>query len=411
MKRAAWWTVLMLAGCGATPPREQCVSERESEPPAARVAESEPVAESEEGPIVGVRRTRMTYDGRELIEILTANVGLMVPVPPPPPACTSRTLVDAELPSAGNVSVAVTGNRALVVVGVWPGSGGEHTRTWEIDLASGAMRDATLASEIAGRAVVRGGDLLLATWFQGRGVHFHGYGAHPAPPDSDLSGLGSIVGWIEGPDGSLWIWHHRAMSEAGDPIATLTRVHPDGHMESTHGETNGSFLGVLPDENGVTVWRTPLLGHHGDVTTVQRLSSSLVLERDIIVREHVSGLGCPFFFASGANEGRLVCANGDTWTLRSGSVAPSLAFGDSVVAAAGSDVDAAVAARLDREAHELVLETFGGAFARFPLHGAELIGADVDVDGPHVVAAWLDGADRDAAQRHFEIRALDCVPP
>ena len=79
------------------------------------------------------------------------------------------------------------------------------------------------------------------------------------------------------PDGTLFVWHSRAMSEEGSPTSFLTRIAPDGTTTMTGGRTHGVILGVVPDGDGVALWRTPLGGHRGHVTTMQWLARDLSL--------------------------------------------------------------------------------------------------------------------------------------
>jgi hypothetical protein len=351
-------------------------------------------------------RTPMEVGGNAFVEVRTASVALMLPAPAAPPTCSVETLLSMELGSANGVSVAVRGDRAVIAVSVWPGASAEHLRVFSVEPGSDVVSDTTFPREVHGLAFPHGDDVVVSAWEQGGGVRVHRWGSH-VPPDGAVTGIDLPLGVVEAADGGLWVWHHHAMSEAGDPIAVLSHVALDGTITSTTGELFGAILGVVPDRDGMVALRTPLLGHHGEVVTLMRLDASLRPDRDVALHERVSALACPYYALDrGATEGRLGCVNGDTWLVGAYQLLPNLAFHERVLATTGSAAPIAV---VDRE-DAIVVETFGGEITRFPRTLPLPVGAAVGADGSRIVVAWIEGADRDAPQRRLEVRRLDCTP-
>lgn len=362
----------------------------------------------------GVTRRREVVNGETFVEVSTASMSLRVRAPAAPPRCTSESLDATAVNMASAVSAGMRNGLALVAMDRWP-QGGAETVLWQRDVRIGVAREETLAGMVGPRVFLRGGALTVGAWAQGQGATFVRVGRSGAAqaPDGLVRCLGGVRGLLEGPDGTLYVWHARALSEEGSPSVRLTRVRPDGSTDTTADIQHGAILGVIPHERGLILWRSPIMGHRSAVTTLQSLAPDLSLESDILVDEPIEGFDhrCPFFALESFENtlrGRLVCANGDTWVARPGSVSPDLAFGDNVVAYAGGAT--ALVARVPQGARALVVEGFGGELARVPIEGV-VLSSSLAVEGATVLLAWVEAADRDAPARRRRIVRLDCPQP
>ena len=408
------WT-LTVAACAsrAMPPPTSCPPA--SPTPVATASSSPPTAAASSEPIVdgaSVVRTPVTVNGRAFIEIRTPRATFLLPRSADPPHCTTSILADGPFVAATAISAAIVAGHVLVATERWERPQ-QATIAWTLDLAHPSPHEEAWPRAVAPRAFVHAGAIGLSVWLQGAGSSFRRYpqGALPHDADRAMPELSSVRGIASSPDGSLFVWDARAMSEEGSPASTLSRIAPDGSITRTAGMQHGVILGVLPDANGAQLWRSPIGGHRGSFTTLQRLSNALVAQNDLAVLDPIEGFyyRCPFYAletdASSDPHGRLVCGDGETYTLARDVVRPGLAFGANVVAYANGFVP--LAARATPDAHEIVVETFGGPIARFPVRGV-VHGAALAAEGSRIVLAWTDGADRDAPGTRRVIASIDC---
>lgn len=329
-----------------------------------------------------------------------------------PRQCRTRTLLSLRVPHATEVTTAVAGTRALVAASVHPELGSEHVRVWMIELSTGELSASTLDEEVLPRAFGDGDDLVLTAWRGTRGTRLHRYPRGAAPRQRDLPSLGAVAGAVEGPSGSLLLWHDRPAMAAGNRVATLTRVHADGRLDSTDGTHRYRILGVLAGATSTELWLMPppRTQDYVENTAIERLSPTLTTPHTTLVGERL-GEDCRLFTTrpSLPPQGRLVCASGATWRLEPGAVTRGRAFGSGVLAAAEGDVP--VAARHDSQRRQLVVESFEGSLASFDVDGG-LFSAGLAVDGGELVVAFVHGAHggmyRQAAERYLEVQAIDC---